>query len=98
MSVFTRVTTEELSAWLKRYAIGTLVDLKGIAAGIENTNYFVTTSSGRFVLTLFEPHSAAGRPLPLHPTAPPPGAGAHRAPRAAPQVAQTRPHPPTEPR
>src|SRR5688572_33451564 len=54
MSVYTKVTERELGGWLKAYSVGTLVELKGIAAGIENTNYFVTTSHGRYVLTLFE--------------------------------------------
>lgn len=54
MSVFTTVTAAELTSWLERYDIGNLVSFEGIAAGIENTNYFVTTSRDRFVLTLFE--------------------------------------------
>lgn len=54
MSVYTTVTADELDAWLARYALGTLVELSPIAAGIENTNYFVTTERGRYVLTLYE--------------------------------------------
>lgn len=54
MSVFTSVSEQELKAWLSHYDLGTLVSFEGIASGIENTNYFVTTTAGAYVLTLFE--------------------------------------------
>lgn len=54
MSVYTTVPEQALALWLKNYDLGELRELKGIAAGVTNTNYFVTTSKQRSVLTLFE--------------------------------------------
>ena len=49
-----RARRAEASAFLTQFALGELVELEGIAAGIENTNFFLTTDRGRYVLTLFE--------------------------------------------
>jgi homoserine kinase type II len=54
MSVYTTVTPDDLAAWLTRYALGPVRAFEPIAAGIENTNYFLTTNKGRYVLTLYE--------------------------------------------
>ena len=62
MSVFTPVHEHELIAFLTAYDCGTLQSFEGIAAGIENTNYFVTTDQAAFVLTLFEHHTAQELP------------------------------------
>ena len=63
MSVYTAVTEAELDAWLKQYSVGALKSLEPIKAGIENTNYFVTTAQGAYVLTLFERLPAAELPF-----------------------------------
>lgn len=63
MSVYTRVKPEELRDLLAAYAIGELQDYRGISAGVTNTNYFVDTSAGRWVLTLFEQLDATELPF-----------------------------------
>ncbi|CAN7305462.1 homoserine kinase [Variovorax paradoxus] len=54
MAVFTEVEFGEADALVQRLGLGPLRELRGIEGGIENTNYFATTESGEFVLTLFE--------------------------------------------
>jgi homoserine kinase type II len=57
MSVYTTVETSQLEQFLTRYALGKLREFEPIAAGITNTNYYLDTETGRFVLTLYEHHS-----------------------------------------
>ena len=66
MAVFTKVSPKEARALLTRLQLGELRQLRGIEGGIENTNYFVTTETGEFVLTLFERLTAEQLPFYLH--------------------------------
>src|SRR5215510_8949194 len=54
MAVYTDVAAEELAQFLAGYDIGTLLSYKGIAEGVENSNFLVHTSHGSFILTLYE--------------------------------------------
>jgi len=54
MAVYTDVTADDLSAFLSGYDIGDLLSYKGIAEGVENSNFLVHTSRGHFILTLYE--------------------------------------------
>src|SRR5436309_8814484 len=59
MAVYTDVSAEDLAAFLARYEIGELLSYKGIAEGVENSNYVVHTGRGYFILTLYEKRVAA---------------------------------------
>ena len=54
MAVFTPVTLDELAPWAAQFPIGKVHSLKGIASGIENSNFFLGSDSGEYVLTIFE--------------------------------------------
>jgi homoserine kinase type II len=54
VAVYTEVSDEELAAFLAGYDLGQVLACKGIAEGVENSNYFLQTSAGSFILTLYE--------------------------------------------
>src|SRR3546814_3761491 len=54
MAVYTHVDPDALAALVARYDIGTVVSCKGIAEGVENSNFLLETTGGRFILTLYE--------------------------------------------
>jgi homoserine kinase type II len=54
MAVYTQVSAEAAEQLLQRYDVGRLVSLKGIAEGVENSNYLLETDRARFILTLYE--------------------------------------------
>ena len=54
MAVYTEVSDEDLSAFVASYGLGELLSYKGIAEGVENTNYLVQTSKAPYILTLYE--------------------------------------------
>lgn len=60
MAVYTQVPAEALGAFLRRFDVGELVSAKGIAEGVENSNYLIDTTRHRFILTLYEKRVATG--------------------------------------
>jgi len=60
MAVYTDVAADELAEFLGAYDIGELLSYKGIAEGVENSNFLLHTSAGHFILTLYEKRVARG--------------------------------------
>lgn len=54
MAVFTPVGMTDLDPWIRQYPLGKPIGIQGISSGIENSNFFLTTETGDYVLTLFE--------------------------------------------
>ena len=54
MAVYTEVNDEELNAFVASYEIGEVTSFKGIAEGVENSNYLLGTTTGNYILTLYE--------------------------------------------
>jgi homoserine kinase type II len=60
MAVYTDITDEELGTLLADFDIGAPLSLKGVAEGVENSNFLLETEAGRFILTIYEKRVRAG--------------------------------------
>jgi homoserine kinase type II len=66
MAVFTPVSLDDLTHWLTQFSLGKALAIKGISSGIENSNFFITTDTGEYVLTVFEKLTFEQLPFYLH--------------------------------
>ena len=63
MAVYTSLNVSDLNIWLNNFDIDPLVDLKGISAGVTNTNYLISTNQSKYILTIFEHHTIEELPF-----------------------------------
>jgi homoserine kinase type II len=66
MAVFTPVSLDDLTQWITQFPLGEPLAIKGISSGIENSNFFLTTETGEYVLTVFEKLTFEQLPFYLH--------------------------------
>ena len=66
MAVFTPVSLDDLKSWIAQFSLGKALAIRGIESGIENSNFFITTEAGEFVLTIFEKLAFAQLPFYLN--------------------------------
>ncbi|MEN3294803.1 MAG: homoserine kinase type, partial [Burkholderiales bacterium] len=66
MAVFTPVSLDDLNQWITQFPLGEPLAIKGISSGIENSNFFLTTETGEYVLTVFEKLTFEQLPFYLH--------------------------------
>jgi len=64
MAVYTHLTADDLAGLIAEYDVGELVSAKGIAEGVSNSNWLIETTSGRFILTMYE-HRVEASDLPF---------------------------------
>ena len=54
MAIYTKLKEEDVNNFFLKYDLGKVLEYKGIQEGIENTNYFIKTEKGKYILTIYE--------------------------------------------